>query len=231
MSTTELSPPPRGHGTALFIGGFLLAAPWSICLAAGVVYVARKLLQGAGLSFDAGGATPFLSLLLHLLLLAVLALVVLGWPVLIGALMMRAGMRRGGRRLPVFAWVPLAAAVVVLATLEFAGLWAMAYDRYDAKSISYTLWKAGLYDKDKDEIVEALHNDPERLSVVQGKSEAQLREMFGVLLRPDQATPALNACYQGSSWSHMKARYLRNSWFMVVFDHDRVTDLILMKPC
>ena len=156
----------------------------------------------------------------------------MGWPAAIGALLMRAGVRRGGHRLSVPAMALLAAAVLLLVPLQFAGLWTLAYpDRYDAKNITYVLWKAGLYDKDKEEIVGALHNDPERLAVVQGKSEAQLRAMFGVLLRPDQATPALDACYRDSSWSHMKARYLRDSWFMVVFDHDKATDLILMKPC
>jgi hypothetical protein len=122
--------------------------------------------------------------------------------------------------------------VLVLALVLFVAGWMIVYrSPYDSKNIGYVLWKSGLYKMDLDVATETMVGDTGRYKLVVGKTEAELRQKFGFLLTPSEATPYLRGCYQGSAWKNQRVLFIRKSIWMVVFTDDRVTDLVLIKGC
>jgi len=70
---------------------------------------------------------------------------------------------------------------------------------------------------------------PEKLVV--GKTKAQLREKFGSLLPAADVSSYLQDCYHSSAWRDRDVLFIGNSWWMVVFDGDKATNLVLVKGC
>jgi hypothetical protein len=122
--------------------------------------------------------------------------------------------------------------VFLLAVVMFFGSWALAYpDSNDPKNLRYVLWKADLYKVNLDQATATMVGDPLRDKLVVGKTKAQLRDKFGSLLLPADASPYLKGCYQNSSWKDRDVLFIGKSSWMVVFDGERATNLVLIKGC
>jgi hypothetical protein len=119
--------------------------------------------------------------------------------------------------------------VVAVIVVFFAG-WALTYpSSSDPKNVKYVLWKAGLYKVSLDRATTAMIGDPNRDKLVVGKTKEQLRSKFGSLLSPVEASPYLRECYQTSDWKDRDVLFIGRSPWMVVFDGDRATNLVLIK--
>jgi hypothetical protein len=119
-------------------------------------------------------------------------------------------------------------AVAVLAV----GGWISTYpSSSDPKNLTYVLWRAGIYRLDPDIATGTTISDGGRDRLVVGKTKQQLRDRFGYLVKPSDASPYLRNCYENSSWKNGDALFIRKSPWMVVFSGDIATNLILMKGC
>jgi hypothetical protein len=121
--------------------------------------------------------------------------------------------------------------LVLGVVVVFFGGWALTYPSPDPKSIKYVLWKADLYRLNPDEATGTMVGDPHRDKLVVGKTKPQLRDKFGSLLLPAEASPYLRGCYHNSSWKDRDVLFIGQSSWMVVFDGDRATNLVLVKGC
>jgi hypothetical protein len=113
----------------------------------------------------------------------------------------------------------------------FVAAWVLTYPNGDPKNIKYVLWKAGVYRMNLDTAADTMMGDSGRNKLVVGKSKDQLRDKFGYLVTPANASQYLRGCYQNSDWRSKEVLFIRQSPFMVVFDGDRATDLVLVKGC
>lgn len=121
--------------------------------------------------------------------------------------------------------------ISVLLILSIA-VWSLTYpSSSDPKNIKYVLWEAGIYKLNPDVAFGAMVGDPDRDKLVLGRTKAQLREEFGSLLAPEAVSAYLRSCYENSVWKGREAVFLRQSRWMVVFDHDKATALVLIKGC
>ncbi|HST10820.1 MAG TPA: hypothetical protein VLL05_10620 [Terriglobales bacterium] len=126
----------------------------------------------------------------------------------------------------------LISVIIVVVVVIFFGGWALTYpSSSDPKNIKYVLWKTGLYKVSLDQAATAMVGDRHRDELVVGKTKAQLREKFGPLLSPADASPYLRGCYQNSSWRDKDVLFIGQSSWMVVFDGDKATNLVLEKGC
>jgi hypothetical protein len=129
----------------------------------------------------------------------------------------------------------LAARAAILAlTFSIAVVigWILTYpSESDPKNIKYVLWKSGLYGMNLDKATGTMIGDGSSDELVVGKTRAQLRERFGYLSTPADASQYLRNCYQNSSWKGREVLFIRKSPWMVVFDGDKATDLVLIKGC
>ena len=110
--------------------------------------------------------------------------------------------------------------------------WSLTYpSESDPKNIKYVLWKNGLYGMNLDSATGTMIGDSSREKLVVGKTRAQLRERFGYLSTPADASPYLKGCYLDSAWKDKDVLFIRKSPWMVVFDGDKATELVLIKGC
>jgi hypothetical protein len=110
--------------------------------------------------------------------------------------------------------------------------WAVIYpSNSDPRNIKYVLWKNGLYGMNLDAATGTMIGDGSREKLVVGKTKIQLREKFGYLSTPAEVSQYLKGCYQTSAWKHKDALFVRNSPWMVIFDGDKATELVLIKGC
>ena len=126
----------------------------------------------------------------------------------------------------------LISVIIVVVVVAFFGGWALTYpSSSDPKNMQYVLWKAGLYKVSLDQATTAMIGDRSRDKLVVGKTKAQLRDKFGSLLSLADASPYLRGCYQNSSWKDRDVLFIGQSPWMVVFDGDQATNLVLIKGC
>ena len=111
------------------------------------------------------------------------------------------------------------------------GGWALVYPPPDPKNIKYVLWKAGFYEMNLDVATGTMVGDPNRDKLVVGKTKAQLRNKFGLLLLPADASSYLRGCYLNSSWKNREVVFIGKSSWMVVLDGEKATNLVLIKGC
>jgi hypothetical protein len=122
-------------------------------------------------------------------------------------------------------------AFILAAVVMFLCGWAITYPGSDPKGMKYVFWKAGLYNMNASEATDAMVGDAYRDELVIGKTRTQLQKRFGPLISPADASPYLRGCYQNSAWSRRDVSFIANSAWMVVFDSDKSTELILVKGC
>lgn len=122
--------------------------------------------------------------------------------------------------------------IVVGAAAMILGGWALTYpDSNDPKNVKYVFWKAGLCKLNLDSATAAMVADPSRDKLVIGKTKTQLRNRFGSFLSPMDASPYLKNCYLNSSWKNRDVLFIGQSSWMVVFDGEKATNLVLVKGC
>jgi hypothetical protein len=109
--------------------------------------------------------------------------------------------------------------------------WVWTYPDGDPKNIKYVLWKAGFYRMNLDTAADTMIGDGSHDRLVVGKTKAQLWNKFGYLLAPSDASQYLKGCYQNSGWKNEEVLFIRQSPWMVVFDGDKATQLVLIKGC
>ena len=109
--------------------------------------------------------------------------------------------------------------------------WAHIYpSENDPKNIKYVFWKAGLYRMDSDTALGTMIGDRNREKLVIGKTKDQLRAKFGYLLPPSEAGSYMQTCYADSAWKQSTTvLVLRRGPWMVKFEADKATDLMLCK--
>jgi hypothetical protein len=118
----------------------------------------------------------------------------------------------------------------IVAVATFFGGWELTYPSdSDPKNFRYVFWKAGVWKMNLDTATATMVGDANRDKLVVGKSVSELRERFGFLLNPSQTTEYLRSCNQTPTWKDQKVLFLRNSPWMVVFEGDRATNLVLCK--
>jgi hypothetical protein len=115
--------------------------------------------------------------------------------------------------------------------LVLVAAWTLTYPDGDPKNIKYLLWKAGLYRINLDTAADTMIGDSGRDRLVIGMTKAQLRGRFGYLLEPAGASQYLRGCYENTAWRNKDALFIRQSPWMVVFDGDKATQLVLVKGC
>ena len=128
----------------------------------------------------------------------------------------------------------LARTVALALTFFIAAVigWAATYPSdSDPKNIKYVLWKNGLYGMNLDTAMGTMIGDGSREKLVIGKTRVQLREKFGYLSTPADVSQYLKGCYQTSAWKDRDALFIRNSPWMVVFEGEKATELVLIKGC
>jgi hypothetical protein len=128
---------------------------------------------------------------------------------------------------------PVARAVALVASFSIAAViaWTLTYPEGDPKNIKYVLWKHGLYRMDLDTASGTMIGDGSREKLVLGKTKAKLREKFGYLSTLSEASPYLSGCYQNSDWKGTDVLFIRKSPWMIVFNGDEATKLVLIKGC
>jgi hypothetical protein len=122
-------------------------------------------------------------------------------------------------------------AIIVTVVVIFFGGWALMYPSPDPKNVRYVLWKADLYKLNLDEVTGTMVGDRNRDKLVVGKTKSQLRDKFGPLLAPVDASPYLRGCYQNSPWKDRDVFFIGQSSWIVVFDGEKATNLVLVKGC
>ena len=110
--------------------------------------------------------------------------------------------------------------------------WKLTYpSRNDPKSMKYVLWKAGVIRAEPKGATDAMIGDDHRDKLVIGKTKAEVRDRFGSLLAPSQVSPYLRSCYQNSPWKDNDVLFIDQSSWMMIFDGERATSLVLLKGC
>jgi hypothetical protein len=121
-----------------------------------------------------------------------------------------------------------AAAVVGFVTVFLLG-WALLYPSPDRKNIRYVLWKAGFHTMASDIAAGIMVGDVHSERLVLGKTREQLRHRFGYLQTLAQASPYQQLCYSSSGRIGKEVLFIRSTEWIIVFDGDRATDLVLCK--
>ena len=89
----------------------------------------------------------------------------------------------------------------------------------------------GLYRMNLDTAEGTMIGDSSREKLVVAKTKAELRKKFGFLSISAHVSPYLRSCYEGSAWKDRDALFIRRSSWVVIFDGDKATDLVLIKGC
>jgi len=101
----------------------------------------------------------------------------------------------------------------------------------DPSGLKYVLWKHGLSKMDLDTATATMVGDANRDSIVLGRSRAQLQNRFGYLQTTSETSEYNRTCYQNSAWKSGNVAFIRRSPWLIVFDNDKATALVLMKGC
>lgn len=124
----------------------------------------------------------------------------------------------------------LAIPIAILCSIAVG--WALVYPQSsDPKNIEYMLWKNGLYRINLDAATDAIIGDPNVSKLVVGQTKDQLRRRFGYLQTPAESMGYLKSCHQWPVAKDKDALFIRRSTWMVVFDGETATQLILVKGC
>ena len=107
--------------------------------------------------------------------------------------------------------------------------WVLLYPSPDPKNMNYVLLKAGFHTMDPETAAGIMVGDVHSEKLVLGKTREQLRSRFGYLTTLAQASAYLQGCYLSSGRRGEEVLFIRTTQWMIVFDADRATDLVLCK--
>jgi len=125
-----------------------------------------------------------------------------------------------------------AAILAVAFSIVVVIAWTFTYPfEADPKNIKYVLWKSGLYRMDLDTATGTMIGDAGSERLVLGKTKVELRERFGYLSTLAEVSPYLRGCYRNSGRQGSDVLFIRTSPWMVVFNGDKATELVLFKGC
>ena len=74
----------------------------------------------------------------------------------------------------------------------------------------------------------AMISDPNSTKLVIGKTKRDLEHRFGRLLRPNEVSAYYQDGY-ANGWAGKDVLFIRDSPWMIVFDGNKATQLVLMK--
>jgi hypothetical protein len=120
------------------------------------------------------------------------------------------------------------AAGIIVAMMLAVGVWSFTHAGTNPKNLKYVLWKVGLYRMDIDSAVFTMVRDPDRDKLVVGKTKEELQNRFGDLLTLEQVSQYYRDGYN-LGWKNKDVLFIKNSPWMIVFDHGTATNLVLMK--
>ena len=104
-------------------------------------------------------------------------------------------------------------------------------DPEQATSARYWAWKHGLAKMDADRALDEMVNDPNRNSVVVGKTEPQLVAKFGFILPVEHASSYVQGCYKDSPYTTSRVFMLRHSNWMVLMRDNKAAELLRVDGC
>jgi hypothetical protein len=104
-------------------------------------------------------------------------------------------------------------------------------DPVDRVNFRYIAWKHGLYRMPLDEALDGMVEDPNRDSLVIGKTEAELDAKFGFITSVSEASSYVNYCYFNSEYHNTDAVILRRSNWMVLMHNGRAKQLLRVTGC
>lgn len=126
-------------------------------------------------------------------------------------------------------WIGLVAvSLSVVMLVAVVSLWR---DPSETTSVRYLAWKHGLVKMDLDGALNEMVNDPDRDSLVLGKTEPELKAKFGFTLPVEQASPYVQSCYKNSQYSKEQVFMLRRSNWMVLMRDNKAAQLIRVSGC
>lgn len=135
-------------------------------------------------------------------------------------------------------WYAVSRMVVWLKRLFIAGISALtvyivfAYWGYapdDPRNIRYILWKRGLNGSmNLDTAMSAFYQDTDRDQLIRGTTEDQLKTRFGYVRQLEQVSLYLQRC-RNEGREGKTVVFLRDSWWMVVMDNQKGSELVLCK--
>jgi hypothetical protein len=128
--------------------------------------------------------------------------------------------------------VLIAVVTVAVAAVILFGGWQLTYpDPEDPKSMMYVFWKAGICKISLRQATSTMVHDPGSHQLVVGKTKAQIQDRFGPLVPLPDASPYLRGCYENSARKGKDVFFIAESSWMIVFEGDKATDLVLVKGC
>jgi hypothetical protein len=119
-------------------------------------------------------------------------------------------------------------ATILLALVLFVGIWYSLYpDGGDSHSVRCFLWKAGIYSADRTLAPFAMLGDRHREELIVGKTKEQLKSRF-TLLTLDEVSHYYRDGHDAGG-KDRDVLFIKGTPWMIVFEGDRATELILMK--
>jgi hypothetical protein len=101
----------------------------------------------------------------------------------------------------------------------------------DSTAHRYERWKRGRGTLTRDEAMYQMLTDPERDALVVGKTRRELAERFGPLRELAEASPYERDYCFDLHFRPADVAFLAENMWMVVFEHGRATNLVLLKGC
>lgn len=129
-------------------------------------------------------------------------------------------------------WPPPRSLAIVILGLPIFVLALEVWDHWgasDPRNLQYILWKAGYYKMDRGRAFETFYIDPGAEKFIVGKTRAQIEAAFGPLPEASPDEPYLKICFPG--WPFAGKQVLRMNPFIIVFEGQRASELILVKGC
>lgn len=99
----------------------------------------------------------------------------------------------------------------------------------DPKNVQYVLWRRGFFPMNPDTALQTMIGDTRREALVIGESREALARQFGYITSPEDASAYYRSSYEKGPYHQKEVAFLRSSPWMVVFDHGKVSNLILVK--
>lgn len=121
-------------------------------------------------------------------------------------------------------------ATLIVAVLGILAWQSLVVGPGDPRDLRYQAWKLGVYPFGIDDALGIMIRDPDRDSVVIGKTKEQLVRRFGFV----SSTPGndyIRYCFDNSPYRGKPVLFIRNSNWMVLMKDGVANYLVLAKGC